>query len=375
MTLEVQKFLREHSLAELSSRFYIKTRRHILHPNLVCLKYHQVDSPFGERIVQECRGIILDEDSNWAVVARTFDKFFNHGEGHAATIDWSTARVQEKLDGSLMQVYWYKGQWYVASSGTPDASGNVVCTQRAGEATFENLFWATWEELGYKTEWLQSNYTYAFELMTPFNRVVVPHKNGRLALIGMRDLLFGEEKRPSEFEHCLKFERPQEFPLQSFEDCVTSFQHIDPMSQEGYVVVDGGFHRVKMKHPGYVALSHLKDGLGQRRVLEIIRTGETSEVLTYFPAWKPVFDSIGARFGALVQSVERDWAKLQSMPMGASGDQKAFAMEAKKNAYPAALFELRKGSVKSVREYFAKVHIKHLLRHLDIADEDPEVEE
>ena len=34
-------------------------------------------------------------------------KFFNHGESNADIIDWKTARVYEKLDGSIITMYWY----------------------------------------------------------------------------------------------------------------------------------------------------------------------------------------------------------------------------------------------------------------------------
>jgi tRNA splicing ligase len=84
------------TLADLAARYFIKATRHRQKPHLVLLKYDQINSPFAEPIVRECRGIILDEASNWRVVSRSFDKFFNHGEGHAATIDWSTARVYRR---------------------------------------------------------------------------------------------------------------------------------------------------------------------------------------------------------------------------------------------------------------------------------------
>ncbi|KKM74283.1 hypothetical protein LCGC14_1401830 [marine sediment metagenome] len=102
MTLELQKFLRaDGSPEKLKEQFGIISRRHGRYDNLVCFKYHMIDSPMGERIVQECRGIILDEEDNWNVVSRSFNKFFNIFEGHAAEIDWDTACVQEKLDGCL----------------------------------------------------------------------------------------------------------------------------------------------------------------------------------------------------------------------------------------------------------------------------------
>jgi hypothetical protein len=365
--MRVQAFLREGgTLDALTERYAIKVRRHTEFPNLVCLKYNQIDSPMGEPIVQECRGVILDEADGWRVVARTFDKFFNHGEGHAAPIDWSTARVQEKLDGSLMQVYEYRGEWRVASSGTPDASGHIVSLQREGEDSFAALFWRTWRALGFALP-VAAEFTYAFELMTPFNRVVVPHTESRLVLLAVRNRETGEEVPVSAFARAYPVVR--EFPLASFEDCLASFQHIDPLSQEGYVVVDGAFRRVKVKHPGYVAIAHMAGGgCTPRRVMEIVRGGESSEVLAHFPEWRPVFEDITGRFDSLVHELEAAYGAIAGIAPGKDG-QKAFAMEANRTRYPSALFQLRAGKAANVRAFLAGVNVDSLLRALDVRDE------
>ena len=101
-----------------------------MYPNLVLFKYDQVNSPMDNPVVQECRGIILDEADDWRVIARPFTKFYNYGEPNAASIDWTTARVQEKVDGSLCAFYHYKGDWHVATTGTPDA-GRARSQRRA----------------------------------------------------------------------------------------------------------------------------------------------------------------------------------------------------------------------------------------------------
>ena len=121
--MQTQLFLREHGLAALCDKFMLKANRHERFSNLVLLKYNQVFSPMNEPIVQECRGLIVDEADNWRVISHPFDKFFNAGEPNAAAIDWTTARVLEKLDGSLMSLYFYDGAWQVASSGRPEAGG------------------------------------------------------------------------------------------------------------------------------------------------------------------------------------------------------------------------------------------------------------
>src|SRR5688572_22229350 len=99
-----------------------------------------------EPVVQECRGLIVDEAEAWRVVCRAYDKFFNVGEPNAAAIDWATARVYDKLDGSLMTLYGYRGKWHVASSGLPDAAG----VAHDSGVTFADLFRRMWSQLGYR---------------------------------------------------------------------------------------------------------------------------------------------------------------------------------------------------------------------------------
>ena len=78
---------------------------------LIQLKYSQLESKMSERIVQECRGLILDEANDWAIVCYPFDKFFNYSESNAVKLNWDNSEIFEKLDGSLMMLYFYDNQW------------------------------------------------------------------------------------------------------------------------------------------------------------------------------------------------------------------------------------------------------------------------
>lgn len=345
------------TLEDLKARYHVQARPHGVYPNLVSLKYNQVESPMGEPIVQRCRGIVLDRDDDWRAISRPFDKFFNYGEGHAAPIDWSTAVVQEKLDGSLMSVYHYDGAWHVASSGTPDAGGDV----NGSDFTFADLFWQVFEEKGYALP-ADEDTTYMFELMTRWNRVVVPHAENRLVLIGIRNRDTGAEDSvyaPSN----ITWDIVKSFPLHTATDIERTFQTLDPLKQEGYVVVDSAFRRVKVKHPGYVAIHHMRDGFGPKRALEIVRTGESSELLTHFPEWKPDVDRIRFEFDGLVEELEATYERIK-----AAETQKAFALEATKTRCSAALFQLRAGKVASVREALAGMRINALADLLRLRD-------
>ncbi|MFA5031319.1 MAG: RNA ligase [Patescibacteria group bacterium] len=96
--------------------------------NLYLLKYSQIDSDFSYRIVRQCRGIILEKGTN-KIVAYPFDKFFNIQEGHADKVDFGTASIQEKVDGSIIKVYYYDNKWNIATNGTIDAKDAEATTR------------------------------------------------------------------------------------------------------------------------------------------------------------------------------------------------------------------------------------------------------
>ena len=82
---------------------------------LISLKYNQIESPMFEPCVADCRGLVVREDDPTRIVAMAYRKFWNLGEKYADAIDWPTARIMEKLDGSLMTLYAHEGRWCVAA--------------------------------------------------------------------------------------------------------------------------------------------------------------------------------------------------------------------------------------------------------------------
>ncbi len=365
--LKVQEFLLGGgTLEDLETKFAIKSKRHSKHNNLVLLKYNQIESPFSEKIVRECRGLILDEDDNWAIVAMAFVKFFNYGESHADPIDWNSKflRVQEKVDGSLCLVFFYKREWHVATTGTPDASGDVNTSGKS----FADYFWDTLNDCGgFKTTMTtERNFCFIFELTGPLNRVVVPHMKPGLTLLGAREVSTWKELHPSKVS--LFFPGVpvvREFPLQSIEDILKTFDTMSPLRQEGYVIVwenaDGTLGRVKVKHAGYVALHHMKGTLGSDRALvEIVRTGEISEVVATFPEYAPILNDTKNKLDTLVHELESTYKIIKDIP-----EQKAFAMEALKSKCSSALFSVRSKKCTSIRDYFKSINIDSLMTLLN----------
>ena len=357
--IELQNYLRYYGLETLQSRFRIKASQDKQYPELYCLKYSQIESPMSEIVVQQCRGIIVDSSKDWEIVSYAYNKFFNHGEALAAEIDWSSAKVYEKLDGSLMTLYFYNGCWRVQSSGSPDASGEV----NGFSFTFADLFWRVWNELGYKLTGVDEDYCYSFELMTLYNRVVVDHKINRLVLHGVRNIKTLEQFEPSKFSDRYGWELVKTYPLRSWKEVTEAADELDPFVSEGYVVLDRQFQRVKVKGLKYTAYHYLRDNMSPRKMLEVVLANEGSEFLTYYPEWDKLYDEISSKYNALVSEIEEAYAKYRSIE-----GQKDFALQVKDLPYSGVLFSLRAGKATSVKESLSKATLQKVSELLGLKE-------
>lgn len=311
------------------------------------IKFHP---PFELQIVRECRGLILDEANNWGIVSFPFTKFFNYGEPNAAKIDWDTARVLEKKDGSLLILYPYNNEYQVQTSGSPDAGGDV----NDFGMTFAELFWETFNSYEQKLPPIECGITFWMELCAPYNKIVVRHDKPSLTILGGRNLSTNTELTLQEVSAYLpKIPAVQSFSLSSIEECVSSFQTFSGKDQEGYVVVDANFNRIKLKHPEYLHLHRLKDGLSSKRALiEVVRNGDLDEIISSLPEFTDILLEAKGKLDALVLELETSYNIIKDI-----ASQKEFASLALKSKCSAALFQLRSKKVRSIREYFSTCHI------------------
>ncbi len=357
--------LTEHLLSNpLSSldELGIVYKRHPQFSSLVHFKYSQINSPGYHPLVIESRGVILDQNNGWKAVALPFFRFFNYGDPGASPINWGTAELATKIDGSLTYLWEYEGTWHVSSSGTPDAGGEV----NGFDMTFAGLFWDTFAKQGLElpTESYDNNYTFIFELTSPYNRVVVPYRESRLTLIGIRNRNNGKEISPMWGPR--GWPSVKTIPMTgTVEELVESMKKMDAMQQEGYVVVDANFNRIKLKCPQYLALHHMRgDGSpSPKRALEAILAGEHEEALLYFQEWKPLFNEIDKRLVNLSTDLVLEYAEIKDLPT-----QKEYAAQAVKSKCSGALFALRAGKTKSVLDYLYDMQIDRLADLLQLKD-------
>jgi hypothetical protein len=349
MELSLQKYLRNGKTTEdLLIEYDIHSKRHSKYPNLILFKYG-LSTPMSEQLSREARGIILDENNNWAVVCYSYSRFFNYGESFAAEIDWSSAKV--KADGSLMQVQWYDGKWQVASSGTPDAGGNV----QDFPLTFAELFWRTWETLRYNLP-TNTNLCYAFELITPYNRVVCRYDQPRIVLHGVRDLVTLSELFPEPIAKECGWDVVKSYPLQTLEEVVNFVKEFNPLTDEGCVICDKNYQRLKVKSPQYIALSRMKDGMGTKHLIELVRIGEAPEFLSYFPEFTEEYLVVKEKYETLANTIANSFANFYQIP-----SQKDYALAIKHLPYSGILFQLRKDPKLLVKDLLREIRIEKLM--------------
>ena len=349
--LDTQHYLKTRSIEDLIAQYKITVRQHSIYPSLHLFKYG-IDSPMGETITQECRGLILDRDDDWRVVSYPFRKFFNLHEGHAAPITWERAEVMDKMDGSLCILYNYHDTWFVSTTGMPDAQGTVssLSTQ-----TFADLFWRTFD----KSRLPDPDFCYMFELTSPYNRIVVPYKETSLTFLGARHI---KTLKETGLDLGLEYDWNvvRSFDLGGLDGILEASKELDPMVSEGYVVCDNQFNRVKIKGPRYVAMHHLRNQFTYKNIVDAIRKGETSEVLTYFPEFSKEFQEALVKYEKLIHEIDLTYTTLKCIE-----EQKYFAMMVSHLPYAGILFMIKKGVALDARDALQKVKFKTLIGLLE----------
>ena len=299
MKLNLQKILKIRSLDDLRKdpfNLHINAK-----DNLVIFKYNQFNSDFSSNVVRESRGIIL-EKGTWNIVAHPFDKFFNYGESYAYNLFLDDSHILEKVDGSIIKVYFYDGEWRIATNGTINADDAFL----NDGTSFKQLFFdvITKKQFNNLTEKFQKNKTYLFELIHPHPdaQIVVDYQGLReLVFIGLkendgelRDFNIFHKSIKKKYEKMFKglsIRFPKVFNLKNVKDVSELSEIADKENEngngfEGFVVAqvkdDIVIGRVKVKSPKYVHLHHVATGEGvTNNLVGVLLDNEEQEFEVY----------------------------------------------------------------------------------------------
>ena len=259
----------------------------------VLFKYNQIASDFSQEICKEARGLILDSQDDFRVVRYAFKKFFNIDEGYAAHIDWDTAVASEKIDGSIMSVWYARGKWHLSTNGTIDAFKaelNGVGPYKTFGELFESVLpLSTFANYNKHRCW-------TFELVSPYNKVVIDYPETKVYLLSVRDMDSLEELTLDAVEMLADANGltvPERYDLNNEADYRKVVEQM-PEGHEGIVVRDANGERVKIKTLLYFEMHHAKNNgvLTLERIVSLIRENDHYEFLSYFPEYQSIFDKV-----------------------------------------------------------------------------------
>jgi len=259
--LAIQEYLRSgKTLTDLKQEYHIDS---IVNNDLGVVVFNYTHlTPMDTEIGREARALFL-QLKTWFVVGKSIGGFLDVKEKEKntdlATFEWSNAKAYHKYDGCLVVLYYYKDQWRLGTRFSTDGKCNVF-SPNSGESEIHwiDVFKNTLVEYGMQWEYfitlLDEYKYYTFELCTPWNRNTVIYPNSLIKLLAIVDsntLLEDDINEPK-----LKAFQPEFEVVNSLQD-VYSFisKNEDPTENEGYVVVDKNFKRLKVKNPKYDVLS------------------------------------------------------------------------------------------------------------------------
>ena len=99
--------------------------------------------------------------------------------------------------------------------------------------------------------------------------------------------------------------------------------------------------------------------------MEIIQNGENDEMLSYkildeWPAEKAMYEEMLAKVESLILTTEQTYATIEHIE-----DQKTFALQALNSPMSAAMFAVRKGKAKSIRQFILSMQTDKLIDTID----------
>lgn len=349
--LETQEFLKLNSFGAtaLREQFGIKTCYHPTLP-LVILNYSQINSPKNHLITRECRALILNYE-DWSLVSRSFPRFFNWGEmqEERPLFNWNDCTVTEKVDGSLVQFFYFDHEWHVATRGS--FANEPMLNEH--QATYFNLpkdF--TWKDavlealhmrhLHQLEGYLDPSITYVCELCSPWNKVVQNHTSPHLYLLakfsGETEIKCGQA-----YEDQKLFWMPDTYQITDAQSIIDFVNNHPESTFEGCVAKDNANRRWKFKNARYLSLHRMKGQDGDAlwkpaNLFPFILNNESDELLTIYPEVAWFYEECRRKVSVEFIKLYRVWELTKHIR-----DQKEFALAIKgKTPFTGILFSIRK---------------------------------
>jgi RNA ligase len=226
-----------------------------VHPTLPLTIWNYTEKVQYENLWDEvtlmCRGLVTDHTGD--IVATPFQKFFNIEEGKFEPTE--KFEVYEKMDGSLGIVFWYEGQWVIATRGSFGSDQAMKAREILKK---------------YNTDIMFRHLTFCFEIIYPENRIVLDYGDDeKLVLLGT----FNKDGKEVDVEIWSQWG----FDVVKKYDGINDYKQLKEMvknDQEGFVVKFSNGDRVKVKGVEYLRLHKIMTNVSTTGIWEYLKNGE-----------------------------------------------------------------------------------------------------
>jgi len=284
-----------------------------------------------DEITLQCRGLVTDDMGN--ICARPFKKFFNMEEGkHTPTEEFD---VYEKMDGSLIIVFWYDGGWVVASRGSFISDQAIAASK---------IFF---DELDHN---FSIGITYLFEFTAPWNRIVVDYgEKPNLTLLGA---IRTDDETEATWEQLKMIGDGANCDVVKKYNGISDYSTLKGMirdNAEGFVIRFSNGDRMKIKGVEYLRLHKIMTEVSTKSVWEILSNSGSMEDLLkdvpdeFYTKIKEYENELMGQFNILKREYEYIFMTFQALGLRDGGRRKEFAEQALKVKHPSILFAMLDG--------------------------------
>ena len=311
-----------------------------------------------DEVTVQCRGLIT-ENTTGKVLVRPFDKFFNYEEvvdKNVIPLKGDYVYVQEKMDGSLGILFYYEGEWIMATRGsfTSEQAIRGMEILKKRYPVFDRA-------------WLQE-YAYLVEIIYPENRIVVDYGKDKITFLSvvLNEGFSGWEPTDEPELHwttaCSIFaangikksdivKTEQHFNFS--DELYKSLKEKNENNKEGFVLrfFPGNF-RMKIKFEDYVRLHKIMTNVSTTSVWEVLSNGETMDNLLkdvpdeFYDKIKEYENELTNQYNTLSREYQWIFNKIRNVYFEVyqkEFNRREFAELAKKHKHPSLLFGLLDG--------------------------------
>lgn len=273
----------------------------VKYPNLYMLSYNGILSDFNDQYVRLCRGCIVsvEDKEHPQMICAPFTKFGNYGQSFCPEIDWASALVEQKVDGILIKLFYYDNKWHWITNNGWNTNlpwkEMIKIPSKYTEIetdtcnTIQDLIDYCLTKNNATLSEFAPDYTYMFELISPKLRILVDNLKTDLIYLGCRNI-YNYNEYPLNIAKAMipgikKFNTVKYFDLHNIDEVLQLCKSYKGDTDEGVVVVDDKFNRVKIKCEDYIRLKGYRDMFDttEERIWKGMREGTIDDALQVFP--------------------------------------------------------------------------------------------